>query len=449
MFTLNCHQRQKQQQRHELQQKEQEERLFNINYEKVKVETFPHLSAIAESATAPRPKASAAAPAGSIAILRECPEIMLRVYSFLPVTDRVYQLALVDRAFQRDNARSGFLRASLGPLRTLSDATHYLASWEDRLMTESGQVELRIHADDVRGLVVRIRRVIRRTVQSTEERDVRDDVPSFAGADQHWLSEAVFMEASRHAGSGESHFDTIGDLLRSEGLLGHFETYIKQYHSRGLDPTCKLFLPNVQGNWNAYCFQSCSMCSHMTQDHVAVSCSHWTVDRFICRTCDDGVTLYSSNNSRPKNGRAVRRALTCEECYSDDLQIILGSIDSVYARLRTLNDAQCTLISQLSALTNQRGGAARPSSKSCLASIVGVMVNHGTLSDEVTDLALRLNDTASAEFDANFSRYLKQRSSARMKQLLERKRSADAKMAAILQRKAEVEIQDTKDVAAE
>eukprot|EP00539_Tryblionella_compressa_P003213 CAMPEP_0178732206 /NCGR_PEP_ID=MMETSP0744-20121128/136_1 /TAXON_ID=913974 /ORGANISM="Nitzschia punctata, Strain CCMP561" /LENGTH=281 /DNA_ID=CAMNT_0020384303 /DNA_START=212 /DNA_END=1054 /DNA_ORIENTATION=- len=39
--------------------------------------------------------------------IRHVPEIMMQIYSFLPFRDRIYNLALVDKAFARDKVRSG------------------------------------------------------------------------------------------------------------------------------------------------------------------------------------------------------------------------------------------------------------------------------------------------------------------------------------------------------
>ena len=65
----------------------------------------------------------------SFETLRQKPEIMVQIYSYLPIRDRIYQLSLVDREFSRDNIRGGIVSATYGAGINLKQALLELERW--------------------------------------------------------------------------------------------------------------------------------------------------------------------------------------------------------------------------------------------------------------------------------------------------------------------------------
>ena len=61
--------------------------------------------------------------------IRHNPEIMMRVYSYLPLCDRIYNLSLVDRVFSKDKIRSGIVCATYGAGFNLKQALLELQRW--------------------------------------------------------------------------------------------------------------------------------------------------------------------------------------------------------------------------------------------------------------------------------------------------------------------------------
>lgn len=61
--------------------------------------------------------------------LRHSPEIMMRIYSYLPLSDRICKLSLVDRAFSRDKIRGGIVCAIYGAGFNLKQALNELQNW--------------------------------------------------------------------------------------------------------------------------------------------------------------------------------------------------------------------------------------------------------------------------------------------------------------------------------
>jgi hypothetical protein len=61
--------------------------------------------------------------------IRHNPEIMLKIYSYLPLGDRICRLSLVDRAFSRDKIRGGVVCATYGGGFNLKQALLELLHW--------------------------------------------------------------------------------------------------------------------------------------------------------------------------------------------------------------------------------------------------------------------------------------------------------------------------------
>ena len=65
----------------------------------------------------------------SFETLRDNPEIMMKLYSYLPLGDRICRLSLVDREFSRDTIRGGVVSATYGPGFNLKQALLELQRW--------------------------------------------------------------------------------------------------------------------------------------------------------------------------------------------------------------------------------------------------------------------------------------------------------------------------------
>mmetsp|Transcript_19423 Transcript_19423/g.39971 ORF Transcript_19423/g.39971 Transcript_19423/m.39971 type:complete len:472 (+) Transcript_19423:107-1522(+) len=65
----------------------------------------------------------------NIGKIRHIPEIMMEVYSYLSLSDRIYKLSLVDTAFSRDKLRSGIVSATYGRGFNLHQALLELQRW--------------------------------------------------------------------------------------------------------------------------------------------------------------------------------------------------------------------------------------------------------------------------------------------------------------------------------
>ncbi|VEU33703.1 unnamed protein product [Pseudo-nitzschia multistriata] len=76
-----------------------------------------------------------------IGMIRHNPEIMVRIYGYLSLGDRIYKLSLVDRAFSRDEIRSGIASATYGKGFNLHQALLELRLWalEERQSDNIGE----------------------------------------------------------------------------------------------------------------------------------------------------------------------------------------------------------------------------------------------------------------------------------------------------------------------
>jgi hypothetical protein len=245
---------------------------------------------------------NAAAPDG-IGKIRALPEVMLRVYSYLPVNDRVHSLALVDRAFARDPVRSGFLCATYGARFTLLEALDRLDAFADadaEFDPENGNGEG--PRDVVATRREQLARMKAKASPATSLYGTFDPLVRRA-TKPHWLDDIVTMRASLKRFYSDGTFNRLARLVEEEGYgqamwayqFARLNCRVRSGAGRlpsqigipRLDPGCVLHLPDPDEGLTEHVAVSCSVCATVKWQAGchAIRCRHGNSGH-ICRTCD-------------------------------------------------------------------------------------------------------------------------------------------------------------------
>lgn len=282
--------------------------------------------------------------------IRHNPELMMRIYSFLPLPDRICRLSLVDRAFARDAIRGGIVCATYGWGFNLKQALLELRHWaatvastpttrRRRLETisrmlddaglEDGEVllytgsnltnEIVSPSERRRWMRSFAREFFSREVQRCEREEEEDGLRRH-GPERSWLAEIVLVETFLKRYFFDGTVDRLNRLVDDAGFREEYNTYQNdQWKSKNhvdedehlvwclpcLLPGCNLFLPDPDvggegnsgaghrgGGWKEHRFVSCTECRklHPCRKIRTVRCHHGQLGYF-CDRCFENPPL--------------------------------------------------------------------------------------------------------------------------------------------------------------
>ncbi|KAG7346037.1 hypothetical protein IV203_005105 [Nitzschia inconspicua] len=251
----------------------------------------------------------------SMDAIRNAPEIMLLVYSFLPVSDRVSTLARVDKRFAYDTVRSGIRTGRYGPSHmTLSDALFHLLFW----------ISLRYYhnkntANQERDLAA-VNKMIDAIHQLGDLDDHTHDRESRLNNPPHWMEDLVFLERVKVYYLADcDNFNRLEELVREVGFAECFQSHTKEVEGvnpRGqaiarLDPGFVVMLPHSTKGREEHYAVTCSECGKLHKTNYTVRCEH-RHQANICKTCDKHAELIHSCS--PNRVNDVRCEWGCYEC---------------------------------------------------------------------------------------------------------------------------------------
>jgi len=265
-------------------------------------------------------------------IRNDCPEITERIYSYLPLRDRICTLSLVDRAFSRDPIRGGIVCATYGRGFNLKHALleleeHWSGSPADGVVVDNAynfiatMKECTEEASNSERLLVTGSNVKNRSVDPNErKRWVRNHAKDFFGNEtrtreiardfgRSWLTEAILVQTLLKRYFFDGAVGRLQQLFQQFDCECLYTDYLsKQAHSKDsekengdwewclpdLSPGCHLWLPDIEdsngkrrlcgGNWKRHEFSTCRSCRKLRENCVKVGCHHGHCSYF-CKDC--------------------------------------------------------------------------------------------------------------------------------------------------------------------
>lgn len=302
-------------------------------------------------------------------IRNDCPEITARIYSYLPLRDRIYTLSLVNKAFSRDPIRGGIVCATYGRGLNLKHAlleveefwssrSDLYGEWSDSEVSSDLQencdhiVKIKEYANASNGerLLVTGSNVKHPSVDSEErKRWVANHVRDFFGNEKRqreitrdfgrsWLTETILVQALLKRYFFDGTIGRLQQLFRQFDCEDVYKDYLsKQAYSKDnekengqwewclpdLSPGCHLWLPDMEssssnrrlcgGNWKRHEFFTCRGCRKLHENCVRVGCHHGHCSYFCKDCCFCWFTDYSDFKAYIE-GMVPRIFIACIDC---------------------------------------------------------------------------------------------------------------------------------------
>jgi hypothetical protein len=248
--------------------------------------------------------------------IRQIPEIMLQLYSFLPVKDRIFTLSQVDKQFAGDKVRGGIRSGRYGPSHLpLREALSCIQKFVSSLEYEDEDEE----EEDIAAVA---KMIVRSTIigdldeicEEVYDRDARlSDAP-------HWMEDLVSLEQVTVACHGSrDKFNRLEELAKEAGceeILRCYQADVEHVQLMGeenprLDPGFVLMLPHSDKGREEHHAVTCSECNKLHLKHRTISCEHGHESN-ICKTCDQHAELIHSCS--PEREHDVRCGWGCYQC---------------------------------------------------------------------------------------------------------------------------------------
>jgi hypothetical protein len=258
--------------------------------------------------------------------VRHIPELMIQIYSFLPIPDRVSTLAQVDKKFSSDIIRSGFTVGMYGGKYSLSQALDQLHRWAVQ------KLEALDYDQDVPSYIERVRRAPYQ-ISCMQDKvdalrfigrdmlDVYDDhfAPShrMGRKTPHWLEDLVTVRKFSHRIQDNDGYNRLESLMDDEDFHISYASYCRNRQcspSRrwpkalpNLDPGLTLMLPDNDNGFRKHKFVQCCGCNGLQLKYLTWKCHH---DRrsYLCKECDQGILTYHGCDCN------TRHAMSCTHC---------------------------------------------------------------------------------------------------------------------------------------
>lgn len=234
------------------------------------------------------------------------PEIMVRVYSFLGLADRIFRLSLVDRAFADDPVRAGVMCAHYGGDRLgVKEALDELERRERRgflqpiaLMRGLPGFSLDGGADNRR---------------NEQQRMVGGRHPP---NQSHWLVDIVADRTRALPTSWNGRFNQLSDLVETaRASFAHDPAHAYNINLRSLYPGWTLHLPDSDSMWKMHGEETCRLCRLMTADCSQYKCCHGESE-FCCSRCRRGrrLCVLTEADDPSSTSTDVAVVASCIEC---------------------------------------------------------------------------------------------------------------------------------------
>lgn len=261
--------------------------------------------------------------------IRDNPEIMLRVYSYLPLRDRICRLSLVDRAYSKDKIRGGIVSATYSGGFNLKQALMELRHWAMEQMEKNrgdGDENGKYHSERIakisrmleaanltdgelllftgsnlmntivspperkRWMTSHVRGFFAREKQQWEEQQQQKQQHQ----GQSWLTEIVLLKTFLKSYFFDGKVNRLEELIKDAGFEADYEEYIKcQHFSKDhidgsnnlvwclpdLYAGCNLLLLDLDGSdencgdggWKEYQFVSCGVCNQFHERSQSIT----------------------------------------------------------------------------------------------------------------------------------------------------------------------------------
>ncbi len=292
----------------------------------------------------------------SFETLRRKPEIMVMIYSYLPIRDRIYQLSLVDREFYRDTIRGGIASATYGAGMNLKQALLELERWameefehfddENRLRAREPNPAILLYeprtAKYHRERIAKIRHMIeieahsygelllfsgsnlKNTIVDPKERKrwMAGYVREFFAREreewekrhswQHysWLEESLLVQKFIKRYLFDGNIDRLKQMMADADFLEEYAEY--QRHQRfsmnyiensgkliwclpDLSPSCNVLLLDADEGWKEHRFATCACCKNLVRADLESyrGCHGHGQHANFCKNCRENLSKES------------------------------------------------------------------------------------------------------------------------------------------------------------
>lgn len=268
-----------------------------------------------------RPSSSstvAAAFFSPIDAVRDMPELMLQVYSFLPVYDRVCSLARVDRRFANDKVRSGIRFGCYGPAHiSLWDALNELHWWVSCVRYYPRHKTRIVDRKQDLAMVDKMFKLRCDVYYKPSAMAQLFNRESSSNICSSWMEDLVSLEQAITLDL-ENSFNFLAELIQEVGFEESFRQYTNEVEGAEGDDVltrldagfCLTLLHSDYGREEHHAV-TCSECGKLHLTYRTISCEH-RHEFNICKTCDTHADLINSCNQRRRVD--VRCEWGCYEC---------------------------------------------------------------------------------------------------------------------------------------